>query len=54
MRSKLAVVTETPDDLLSPETPETEPSPADVEDDRAEDDDPGLSAEESLGLLPPD
>jgi hypothetical protein len=41
-------VTETPDDLLEPTD---EPEPAD---DSREDDDPGLSAEESLGLLPPD
>jgi hypothetical protein len=47
------VVTETPDDLLEPEVPETEPSPADLEDE-SDDDVPGLSAEESLGLLPPD
>ena len=39
---------ETPDDLLEPAD---EPEPAD---DQREDDDPGLSAEESLGLLPPD
>jgi hypothetical protein len=54
-RSKLVVVTETPDDLLAPDAPETEPSSGDVgqEPDR-DDDDPGLSAEESLGLLPPD
>jgi hypothetical protein len=41
-------VTETPDDLLEPED---EPEPAD---EPHEDDDSGLSAEESLGLLPPD
>ena len=45
-------MTETPDDLLEPDDPETEPSAAELEDD--EDDSPGLSAEESLGLLPPD
>ena len=48
-------MTETPDDLLAPDEPETEPSPADLErEDRDDDDSPGLSAEESLGLLPPD
>ena len=41
-------MTETPDDLLEPAD---EPEPAD---EQLEDDDPGLSAEESLGLLPPD
>ncbi len=41
-------MTETPDDLLEPAD---EPEPAD---EQREDDDPGLSAEESLGLLPPD
>jgi hypothetical protein len=41
-------VTELPDDLLQPED---EPEPADDVD---RDDDQGLSAEESLGLLPPD
>ena len=45
-------MTEHPDDLLAPDAPETEPSPADVEDDGG--DDRALSAEESLGLLPPD
>jgi hypothetical protein len=40
-------VTELPDDLLQPED-----EPEEAEDDR--DDDQGLSAEESLGLLPPD
>jgi hypothetical protein len=45
-------VSDSSDDLLAPEAPETEPSPADLEDDA--DDDPGLSAEESLGFLPPD
>jgi hypothetical protein len=43
-------MTETPDDLLEPENAPEEPAdPAE-----SEDDDPGLSAEESLGLLPPD
>jgi len=42
-------VTETPDDLLQPEdTPES------AEDAERDDDDQGLSAEESLGLLPAD
>ena len=41
-------MTETPDDLLEPAD---EPEPAD---EQREEDDPGLSAEESLGLLPPD
>jgi hypothetical protein len=41
-------VTETPDDLR----PEDEPEPADEAE--RDDDDQGLSAEESLGLLPPD
>jgi hypothetical protein len=41
-------VTETPDDLLQPED---EPQP---DDDAERDDDQGVSAEESLGLLPPD
>jgi hypothetical protein len=45
-------VTERSDDLLEPES---NPPPADLEDEQDEDDeDPGLSAEESLGLLPPD
>jgi hypothetical protein len=45
-------VTEPPDDSLEPES---NPPPADLDDDNDEyDDDPGLSAEESLGLLPPD
>lgn len=40
------------DDLLEPES---NASPAELEDEREDDDDdPGLSAEESLGLLPPD
>jgi hypothetical protein len=43
-------MTETPDDLLAPDEPETEPE----REDRDDDDSPGLSAEESLGLLPPD
>jgi hypothetical protein len=48
-------MTETPDDLLAPDEPDTEPSPADVDPEPGDDDDaPGLSAEESLGLLPPD
>jgi hypothetical protein len=49
-------MTETPDDLLAPDEPETEPSPADVDPEPGDDEDdaPGLSAEESLGLLPPD
>jgi len=43
-------VTETPDDLL-----ESEDTPDESDGgERDEDDDPGLSAEESLGLLPPD
>ena len=42
-------MTETPDDLLQPED---EPEPG--EDTERDEDDPGLSAEESLGLLPPD
>jgi hypothetical protein len=42
-------VTETPDDLLEPED---EPEPADESE--PDDDEPGLMAEESLGLLPPD
>jgi hypothetical protein len=41
-------VTQAPDDLL----PEDEPEPADEAE--RDDDDQGLSAEESLGLLPPD
>jgi len=43
-------VTELPDDLLEPEDAPEEPS--EVGDD--EDDEPGISGEESLGLLPPD
>jgi hypothetical protein len=42
------------DDLLAPEPPETEPSPADLEERDEEDDEPRWSGEESLGLLPPD
>jgi hypothetical protein len=46
---------ENQDDLLAPDTPETEPAPADVEEERPdEDDEPRWSGEESLGLLPPD
>lgn len=41
-------MTETPDDVLEP-ADDAEPA-----DEQREDDDPGLSAEESLGLLPPD
>jgi hypothetical protein len=43
-------VTELPDDLLPPDD-EPDEDAAEIEDDE---DDPGLSAEESLGLLPPD
>jgi hypothetical protein len=43
-------MTEPPDDLLEPES---NPPPTELEDEQDEDD-PGLSAEESLGLLPPD
>jgi hypothetical protein len=43
------------DDLLARDIPETEPSPADLEEARTdEDDEPRWSGEESLGLLPPD
>jgi hypothetical protein len=42
-------VTETPDDLLQPED-----EPEAAEESEPDDDDQGLSAEESLGLLPPD
>jgi hypothetical protein len=43
------------DDLFAPDTPETEPSPADLEETRTdEDDEPRWGGEESLGLLPPD
>jgi hypothetical protein len=41
-------VTDVPDDLLEPDEPEDASKTDDDEDD------PGLSAEESLGLLPPD
>ena len=44
-------MTEPPDDLLEPES---NPPPTDVEDDQDEDEEPGISGEESLGLLPPD
>ena len=47
-------MTETPDDRLEPDVPPTPPAQADVEPQPPDDDDPGLSAEESLGLLPPD
>lgn len=49
-------MSERPDDLLAPDVSETEPSTADLEDEPREDRDdwPALSAEESLGLLPPD
>jgi hypothetical protein len=43
-------VTELPDDLLKPDDEQDEDA-AEIDDDE---DDPGLSAEESLGLLPPD
>ena len=43
-------MTELPDDLLQPDDEEAEDA-AEIDDDE---DDPGLSAEESLGLLPPD
>ena len=42
-------MTELPDDLLEPEDTPEEPSEA-----TDEDDEPGISGEESLGLLPPD
>jgi hypothetical protein len=42
-------MTETPDDLLEPEDAPDAPDEAE-----RDDDDPGLSAEQSLGLLPPD
>ena len=42
-------MTETRDDLLEPEDA---PEPSDTPE--GDEDDPGLSAEESLGLLPPD
>jgi hypothetical protein len=44
-------VSEPSDDLLEPES---DPAPADVEDEPDEDEYEGLSAEESLGLLPSD
>jgi hypothetical protein len=44
-------VTESPDDLLEPES---NPPPTEPEDDQDEDDEPRWSGEESLGLLPPD
>jgi hypothetical protein len=44
-------VSEPSDDLLEPES---DPTAADVEDDESEDEYEGLSAEESLGLLPSD
>jgi hypothetical protein len=43
-------VTELPDDLLQPDDDQVEDA-SETDDDE---DDPGLSAEESLGLLPPD
>jgi hypothetical protein len=43
-------VTELPDDLLKPDDEQVEDA-SEIDDDE---DDPGLSAEESLGLLPPD
>lgn len=43
-------MTDVSDDLLEPEDAPEEPAET-LED---EDEDPGLSAEESLGLLPPD
>jgi hypothetical protein len=46
-------VSDRSDDLLEPES---NPPPAELEDDEREEEDDyeGLSAEESLGLLPPD
>jgi hypothetical protein len=44
-------VTELPDDLLQPDDERVEDA-AEIDDD--DEDDPGLSAEESLGMLPPD
>jgi hypothetical protein len=47
-------MSEPSDDLLEPES---NPPPADIEDDERDEDEyayEGLSAEESLGLLPPD
>ena len=43
-------MTELPDDLPEPE--DTAEQPSEATDD--EDDEPGISGEESLGLLPPD
>ena len=43
-------MTELPDDLLEPDDEQDEDA-SEIDDDE---DDPGLSAEESLGLLPPD
>jgi hypothetical protein len=43
-------MTESPDDLLEPEDTPEEPSEATDD----ENDEPGISGEESLGLLPPD
>ena len=42
-------MTEMPDDLLEPED-----SPGPADETEPDEEDPGLSAEESLGLLPPD
>jgi hypothetical protein len=43
------------DDLPAPDTLEAEPSSADLEEGRSdEDDEPRWGGEESLGLLPPD
>jgi hypothetical protein len=44
-------MTETPDDLLEPDD---EDQAEDASETGDAEDDPGLSAEESLGLLPPD
>lgn len=46
-------MTETPDDLLEPDDEQPDEA-SDLDDERDRDDDPGLGAEESLGLLPPD
>lgn len=43
-------MTEPPEDLLEPEDAPEEPA----ETSEDEDDEPGISGEESLGLLPPD
>lgn len=43
-------MTELPDDLLKPDDDDQAEDASDTDDE----DDPGLSAEESLGLLPPD